>query len=139
MHNSPIREQSRLLLDKDLAFRTGDHHRILDTETSPVIRNYPRNYPMWRMCRYLPFFDENGYISSLTMYCDGHTITGMEAYGLSLRSIGGYGYSRVPVHLFLRPGERIAFIWLRMYNRLSNSWLKPNIMVGHHCAYFDTC
>lgn len=138
MHNSPTREQSRLLLDKDIAFTAGDHHRILDTWISPDVRNYPRNYPMWRMCNYLPFFDGKGYISSLTMFCDGHTITGMETYGLSLRSIGGCGNRPIPMHLFLRPGERITSIWLRMCNSLSNSWLKPNIMVGHHCAYILT-
>lgn len=133
MHGSPMREQRGLLLDKDLSFRFGDCHRTLDITDSISIRSFPK----WRMCRYLPFFDETGYISSLTMYCNGHSITGMAASGsgLSLRSIGECSDKRHPVHIYLRPDERIESIWLRMPNPKSNTWHRPNIMVSRHCAY----
>jgi hypothetical protein len=132
MHGSPMREQRGLLLDKDISFRFGDHHRILDTRDSSRIKSFPK----WRMCRYLPFFDETGYISSLTMYCSGHSITGMAAgSGLSLRSIGECSDKRHPVHIYLQPGERIESIWLRMPNPHSDTWHRPNIMVSRHCVY----
>jgi hypothetical protein len=131
MHGLPMRKQRGLLLDKDLSFGFGDHHRILDTRDSPRIKSYTK----WRMCRYLPFFDETGYISSLTMYCSGHSLTGMAASGVSLRSIGRCSASRHPVHIYLQPGERIESIWLRMPNPHSDTWHRPNIMVSRHCAY----
>ena len=131
MHDSPTREQPRLFFDKDLSFRSIDHHRILDTGPSPQIRNFPK----WRMCRYLPFFDGEGYMSSLTMYCDGHSITGMAASGLSFRSIGEWNGYRHPIHLYFQPDERIESIWLRMPYPQSDSWHRPNIMVSHHYEY----
>ncbi|KFX94863.1 hypothetical protein V490_04119 [Pseudogymnoascus sp. VKM F-3557] len=125
LDDSPIKEQPRLLLDKDLSFRTGDRHRMLQTRTTPPIRNFPK----WRMCRYLPFFDEKGYMSSLTMFCTAHSITGMAASGLSLRSVGEQSLNRVAMHMFFQRGERIVNIWLRMPKIESESWHRPNIMV----------
>lgn len=95
--------------DKVLNFTSGQHHYILDMATN---RSQVRNFPGWRLCEYLPFIDNSSSISGLTMYCNGHGVTGMVAHSQVQRQIGQC--QGCPVHFYLQPNERIVSIWLRM-------------------------
>jgi hypothetical protein len=95
--------------DKDLCFTSTQSHHILETIST---HHQIRNFPEWRLCKYLPFLDDGGYISGLTMYCHGHSITGMAAYGRSWRLVGSC--QGCPIHFCLQQNERIVSVWLRM-------------------------
>lgn len=114
---------SRVLWDKDLHFTSTQSHHILEMVSGHQVRNFNG----WRLCRYLPFFDNEGYISGLTMYSSGHRITGMTAHGRSSRSIGDC--QGCPTHLHLQSNERIVSVWLRIPVEHSNYECNPNILV----------
>jgi hypothetical protein len=88
-----------------------------------------RNFPGWRLCRYLPLINDRSYIAGLTMYCDGHSVTGTIAHGESSRLIGHR--QGCPIHLYLQNGERIASVWIRtLHDSISTNWEEePTILV----------
>lgn len=74
------------------------------------------------------FFDNTSYISDLTIYSNGHQITGISDHGQSIRSISQC--EGCPIHLHLQPNERIVSLWLRMPIDHSNHECDPNILVS---------
>ena len=115
----------RVMWDKELHFAGGQSHYILETVSE---RRQVQNYPGWRLCKYLPFLDDGGYISGLTMYCNGHGITGMIAHGQSKTLIGQC--EGCPIHIYLQPNERIVSVWLRMPAGHVSLENEPNILVS---------
>jgi hypothetical protein len=82
-----------VLWDKEVRFASTQSNQILEyigEYLNEYLNGGPpvRNYPGWRLCNYLPFVDGTGYITGLTMYCDGHAITGMIAHGESSTLVG---------------------------------------------------
>jgi hypothetical protein len=71
-----------------------------------------RNYPDWRLFNYLPFFDRKGYIKSLTVYCEKHSLAGIVAHGESSTLVGSR--KGLPIHLTLHQNERIISVWIRV-------------------------
>ncbi|KAH8587321.1 hypothetical protein B0O99DRAFT_401865 [Bisporella sp. PMI_857] len=100
---------SRVMWDKLLHFTSAHHHYIIDTVATC---SQVRNFPGWRLCEYLPLIDSTGGISCLTMYCNGHGVTGMVAHGQAQRRIGLC--QGCPIHFYMEPKERIVSIWLRI-------------------------
>lgn len=115
----------RVMWDKDLHFLTTQSHHILDSaNTNPQIQNFPG----WRLCRYLSFVDDEGYISGLTVYCDHHRITGMISHGNSIRMMGHR--QGCPIHFPLRHQERIVSAWLRTPGDTICIMLEPTLLVS---------
>lgn len=107
-----------------MPFSSTLHHCILDT-TAKV--SQIRNFPGWRLCKYLPFVDETGFISGLTMYLNGHGVTGVVTHGQAQRQIGQcQGCS---IHLFLQQNERIVSVWLRMPAKHVSFENEPSVLV----------
>jgi hypothetical protein len=129
MYDTITTDVPRILWDKDYRFKNNDFHHNVEIKVPPQIKNFPE----WRMCRYLPFFDEKGYMSGLTMHCSGNGITGMTATGLSARSIGLC--SGVSIHLHFQQNERIVSLWIRMPGDGLDIDSEPNIMVRPYKAY----
>ena len=111
-HNVEARHTpaSRVMWDKHFEFIISRSHYILDT-VAPI--SQIMNYPGWRLCKYLPLVDDNGVgISGLTMYCNGHGVTGIVAHGQNETQIGRR--QGCPIHFILQPDERVISIWLRV-------------------------
>jgi hypothetical protein len=111
--------------DKDLKFPNTQSYHIIDTLDK---RPYARDFPEWRLCRYLPFIDKRGYISGLTMYCYRHSIIGIIAHGQSSNLIGRR--LGCPIHLHLYPNERIVSLWLRTADEGQKFTPEPTILVS---------
>jgi hypothetical protein len=115
-----------VMWDRDLYLPSTTSYQILElTHRRPQIRNFPG----WRLCKYLPLTNDRSYIMGLTMYCDGHSVTGIVAHGESSRLIG---YRQgCPIHLYLQKNERIISVWVRTPHDpiLSNLGVEPTILV----------
>ncbi|KAH8804539.1 hypothetical protein F5884DRAFT_417250 [Xylogone sp. PMI_703] len=107
--------------DKDMSFVSDRSHRLFELSES---RHDPL-FPEWQLCRYLPFGDYD-YISGLTMYCQGHGITGIVAHGGLRQQIGLS--SECPIHLSLQPKERIISVWIRVLLGIQSEF-QPCILV----------
>jgi len=96
--------------NKDLKSTIFRPHYILETVPAG---SQVSNFPGWRLCEYLSFVDDTGVsISGLTMYCNGHGVTGMVAYGQNETQIGQR--QGCPIHFILQPNERVISVWLRI-------------------------
>ncbi|KAH8817091.1 hypothetical protein F5884DRAFT_243327 [Xylogone sp. PMI_703] len=114
---------SQVLWDQDFPFAATESHHMLETVNIHQIRNYPD----WKLCRYLPFLDGGEYISGLTMYSTRHSITGIMTHGKSDRLIGSR--QGCPIHFHLNLNEHIQSVWLRMPIDHCNTERDPTILI----------
>ncbi len=109
--------------DKDI--NLSSTHRILDTaDYCPRIREFPG----WRLCRYLSLLDAGQSISGLIVYCYLHGITGISAQGDLTELIGSR--RGCAIHLPLYHNERILSVWVRTPGDAFDVMVEPTMLVS---------
>lgn len=82
--------------------------------TFSVVLNGPRTSPTfylgWSFRSYLSLGDERSYASGITAYHNASRVTGFAQSGSGPSQYIGYGGGN-PIHLALRPGERLVSAW----------------------------
>lgn len=95
------------IVDPETAFF--DYDPNMAGSNYPILRSRNRHF-----FRYLPLYNGDEYIVGLTVYTFGGNVTGVEAHFKRVSRLSGLRLG-CPQYFPLQPNERIAYIWLRVY------------------------